>query len=385
VTARPESSEPFAKMARWWWRRLPVRVRTVSLTLAVALADGSYLRAWPVFGAVLPPLAVAIGLALGALHPGPVFSASAIVLAILALISGFGAGLGAWTWVGFVVGDLAFADRSSLPSGNIAFLGLGLVLIYVLVWVQLVVGPLLAVSSRKLLLRLPPRWRAALAHPAGLVIQVVVQCLFTVGWAHAAAFMIRPLWSYFDGTPDIADIQPLQNSAPWLGLIAALTTSVRLGLEASARRRHPEILTSIPPGGRPWPLGIRIVAQVALLWLLLSGLAGSVLERLALLVALSLVVITRLAVVPRLRRFVGLVARIPTLLRLIICLAVGFGLAQAIVVPAAASGTRSFASMLGVILGSMAVGAFLLPSPAPRGAQPALPPPAATPSVEAPT
>jgi hypothetical protein len=205
------------KQALWWWQRLPDRVRRLSFTLGVALADGSYLVAWPAVAALLPPAAVVFGFILGALHPGPVYSTSVVVLIILAAISGFGAGPGAWTWVGFVVGDLFFADRSELPPNNPLSVALSLVVEYLILAGLLIVGPLLAVSARRMLLGLPARWRDLASRWLGPALQVVVQAVYTFGWAHAAAFMLRPLWSYAGGSPDIADIQPLQASAPWLG------------------------------------------------------------------------------------------------------------------------------------------------------------------------
>jgi hypothetical protein len=142
-------------------------------------------------------------------------------------------------------------------------------------------------------------------------------------------------------------------------------------LELIARRNHPRIATPVPAPRKPWPLAIRIIGQVLVSSLLLSGLATTVLEFVALVLALTLIVIARLAVVPRLRRWVSVIGRIPILLRLLVCLAVGFVLAQAVVVPAARSGEQSFASMLGVILASLVLAAFLLPGPSPSTAEPA--------------
>jgi hypothetical protein len=364
VSSLQVPSGPLGKTAAWWWQGLPDRARSVSLTLAVVLGDGSYFRAWPAVGAVVPPAAMLVGFGLGALHPGPVFSVSVVVLIILTVISALGAGPGAWTWLGFVVGDLLFADRSALPPTNLAVRVLALVLEYLILWGLLVVGPLLAVSARRLQLGLPARWRDSIGRWAGPVLLVLVQAAYTFGWAHASAFMLRPLWSYAGSTPDIDDIRPLQVSAPWLGLIAGVVAGGRLWLEHRAHRQSTPAPPPLRPPRKPWPLPVRVVAQVLLLSLLLSGLVGTVLEGLALLLAVVLIVLTRLVVVPRLPRYLHLVNRIPRLVRIAVCLAVGFLLAQLIVVPAAASGEQSFATMLGVVLASLLLAAFLLPGAA---------------------
>jgi hypothetical protein len=374
-----------APVAEWSWIRLPVLVRPFSQVLSVALGDGAFLRRWPLAGALVPPAALLAGLAAGALHPGPVYSSWAPVLALLALVAGFGAGPGSWAWLGFVLGDWLFADRTTLPgfgyrlrSGSLTegllHAWIPLLLAYLLLWSLLAVAPLLATSTRWTTRALLRRRAPALAGPAGVAAHLVTLMLYVPAWAYATSFLIRPLWSYAGSIPATSDIEPLQSSAGWLGLLAVLAGSVRLGLEHNARMPLP-VATRPPAGGqaRPdpaWGLPVRAGLQVLLLTLLLSGIVADLVQGLLLVAVLGGVVLLRLVVVPRWRRYAAVVQRVPAILRMVACLGVGYVGSELFVQPQAESGERSFLSMLAVVVLCLAVGALLLPGPARPAAAP---------------
>jgi hypothetical protein len=356
------------ELAAFWWRRLPAWLRPWSLVAAMAASDGTFLRRWPRAGALVPPAAVLAGVVLGALHPGPLFTDSVVVLAGLALLSGFGAATGGWAWLGFTTADLVAADRSTLPVGQFttdplpvaAARGwLPIALAYLLLAVLLVSIPLIAASTR-FTARLALRSAPSLVAPLGDGARVAVQGLATMAWAYAAAFLIRPVWSYSGRSPNQQDIAPLQDGALWWGLLAALACGARLWLER--RAGLPPLLPPRPAQPRfTQSPRFRAVWQVGLLSWLLSGLAGNVVEFLALAAGLAGIVALRLVVVPRWRGYVAVVTRLPVAARVAVSLAFSYLSAKLVVEPLAETGESSFISLVVVVLLSLLVGALLLP------------------------
>src|SRR5262245_41799418 len=106
---------PQPKLIDWWWLRVPMAARRISLSLSAVLTDGLYLTAWPQVGAIAPPLSLLIGFLLGWLRftPGNTFTFSIYMMALMLVVSSLGAGLGAWLWTGYVIGDF-FLFRSPL-------------------------------------------------------------------------------------------------------------------------------------------------------------------------------------------------------------------------------------------------------------------------------
>jgi hypothetical protein len=366
-TSPTPGASSLSRFGLWWWRWLPKHAHRFSMTLGVALSDGSYVLAWPAAAALVPPACLGVGLALGALHPGPVFSASTLVLIVFAFVSGIGAGQGTWTWLGFAIGGIFNDDRRDLPTVS-APLGLALVVLAnLLTWALLVIGPLLALSARWLIHSTSRHWPGWLKVGVSPVIYVFVLAFYTFGWAHAAAFLVRPLWSYAGSTPDISSVAPLQRWAPVLGLVAGVVACARLWLEKVARSRGWR--ADLPPAGRePAPIAARVVGQFLLVTFLLSGFATNAVEAVVLVAGVALVVALRLLIVPRASQWVIKVRRVPVILRIALCVTFGYVCAQLVVVPAARSGTQSFASMLGVILLSLVLSSVLIPGPGRRRA-----------------
>src|SRR4051812_22535507 len=107
---------PIDRAVTLLWERIPTLMARVSLTLSVALSDGAYVRAWPYAAVGLPVGASVLGVALGVLHPGGVYSYSTVVLALLVAVSGVGAAAGTYAFTGYVIADLIADNRSALPG-----------------------------------------------------------------------------------------------------------------------------------------------------------------------------------------------------------------------------------------------------------------------------
>jgi hypothetical protein len=137
-----------------WWMRVPAATRRVSRILPAILADGLYLSAWPRVAAIAPPLALLLGLLLGWLHfaPGETFTFSILVMALMLLVSNFSAALGAWLWLGYVVGDF-FLFRRNIYSYSVleqfVHVRVPLLIAYVLLAMLLVFIPLLSPWLRR--------------------------------------------------------------------------------------------------------------------------------------------------------------------------------------------------------------------------------------------
>jgi hypothetical protein len=110
-----------ARANDFFWHELPASTAQRSATWASLGADGDHLAAWPILGAGLPALAGLLGFAIGVGHFGYAPSDQIVFLFSLPALLAFvvlgmqGAGVGLWMWLGFAVGDLAWAVLS-LPS-----------------------------------------------------------------------------------------------------------------------------------------------------------------------------------------------------------------------------------------------------------------------------
>jgi hypothetical protein len=368
------------------WVRLPAAARRVSFTLALLLADGAYLRAWPPLGAGVPVagagLGVLVALALRVFDVGPLYTYSFLGVALLLLVGGLGAGAGVWTWLGFTLTDLVIGDRAALP-GFRPYYGGGPEYVLTRGWVPLLVAYLLLFGlvafvplvSHAFALRSEVavgRAQADLAPLAGGLTYVVVLAAFTYGWAQAVPFLVRPVWSFAGLVPDIAAVQPIQSHTVGLGAVAGLTGAARAVLTVMARprlRRLPVAPALVAPGRGVPSTGRRLAgaaAQAAVLTLLLSGLLANVAVALVFLALIFGTLVLRTVVVPALPVWPDLVRRVPVLLRVAACALVAYAMTSVVVEPAVRAGERSFTSLVIAVLASLLLSVFLLPGPPPR-------------------
>ncbi|MEU5853488.1 hypothetical protein [Saccharopolyspora shandongensis] len=364
-------------VADFVWVHLPAAVSRLSVTLGFALRDGDYLRAWPPAAIVMPPAALLVGALLGAVHPGPTYTFSAIAIGVLAVVAGLGAGLGCWAWLGFVLADLFLGNRSTLPG----FAGYGfgtqrlmqgylpLAVSYLVLAVLLVLAPVLA---RGLALRTTAVLRAhrGVARTVELALSAVLFAVLTYAWTQATAFLIRPLWSFSGETPTTAAIQPLQQHAVALAVAAFCAGACRGALAMLAADRAPITPTS-PRQDRGHSSArtiLRIATvpiQAAFLTLLMAGLIASPSQGTLVWLALCVILYARLLLIPRIPVYPALIRRIPLLARLAVAVALSYLLATLLVEPAAQRGETSFVSTLVVLLLSLAAASLLMPAPPP--------------------
>jgi hypothetical protein len=110
----------------------------------------------------------------------------------------------------------------------------------------------------------------------------------------------------------------------------------------------------------PWPL--RAVLESLVFSALFAGMMASGFEAVVVFAVFFAICALRLAVVPRLTRYVRLVDRVPRLVRILACCAVAYLAALAIAEPAVVRGEPSFLPMLAACLPALVVASFLLPA-----------------------
>lgn len=162
-----------------------------------------------------------------------------LVVALLALGILWGrAALG--FWAGFVVLDALTVDprRSSTIVGDsdmavmLAFVASRL-LVYYLLYLLVVRGPQLArtyaevVSRTQVVARLPGQ--------LGLGVVGVAYCATMAGlafiWSQAAAVLVRPAYTWFDASPDVDAVEPVQTAGAVLALVALVVAAARFALD----------------------------------------------------------------------------------------------------------------------------------------------------------
>ena len=361
------------------WRRVPSAAARVSTLLGAVLGDGAYLRAWPALALLAPPLAAAVGFALGATHPGEVYSYSIAVMALLAAVGALGAALGFWALVGFAAGDIVLANgpaalaqtvaHSPNPGTEISHIYAPLVLSYLVLGVLLVVVPLVAavlrlqtVAALELRLRLAAgsgRLAPMGVQGAGYLAHMGVQAVLSFFWAQAASFLIRPMWSFSGGAPPIEAIAPLQTQA-WAIVLATMAAVGLRAVLATAVGADDRPLPGVP-SRRRWPRWLSIPVQAAVFTVLMLGLLSSVAEAAVFAILLCGVLCVREVLAPRLG-FYSLVMRVPVLLRLAALLGIAYLLGSLVLQPLVERGVDSFRPLLLVLVISMAIGACLLPA-----------------------
>lgn len=360
----------FVPAANLLWRTLPERARRVSVLLAAIIGDGAYLRAWPPIAAIVPPALLVIGLLIGADHDHETYTYSLALLTLLAVIAGFGAALGFWTWLGYVLGDLLLFDRSPYPTvfaGSTDRVYIPILISYALLGALLMFTPIIATGFRFRATRAMPRSSGWVTGGA-FAFQAVIQSMLTYSWAQSTAFLIRPFWSYQDSFPDIAAITPLQQHSGRLALATgaavvargALTVwSLRAGPRTDGAKRERAVQTR--PARRPVPVWIRVPLTAIGMTVLASGLLSGFRQGILVATLLAVILMVRAVVVPRIPVWSTMIRRVPLLVRAAFATWFAYLLAKHFVVPEADRGTVAFTPVVTSIVWSAGITAFLLP------------------------
>jgi hypothetical protein len=293
-----------------WWIRLPQSARRLALRPVLALVDGLFIAVWPRLAAVLSPVALFLGLLLGAFHPGfdRVFSESWLMLILAVLFGVFSANLGAFFLAGFALGDFflfhtAWAYRGSLLSGLVN-VRLPLLIEYSLLGFM-TTGIALATKSLLAQLRPPqsvPRDMQVLLAAGG---HLGMTLLFVYLWMQVVPILIRPVFTWPGGSPSVQAMQILQQAGWPLLLVAALASLGRMGLQQLVSR-HPQWQARLDAreqqlnDARPLaPLSAKVplVARVAFtaIWstLMLSGMLQAWWDGLVLLAVIGVLQLAR--------------------------------------------------------------------------------------------
>jgi hypothetical protein len=357
------------RLVRVTWADAPRRAGRVSRTLGFALADGGYLAPWPLAALLAPVIALVLGAAAALTQGGITFAYSLPALVVFAFLSGIGAGPGIWALLGYVVTDLATGNAFDGFGGSGGSTVLTVVqsfaaalISYAVLATLLVFVPLTAVGLREEVvrhLRLSRQW----ARPA---VHALLAAVLVWAWAQAAAFLLRPVWTFRGAYPDVPPIQNLQFDTWVLVLVAAVAASGRSLVEGRAVQRLPlwlqEPVVDLAAARPRLPLQVAVPLRAFALMLLMSGLVASLLEAFVLFVAL-LVPLTAQALLGRERPVVAMVLRVPLVFRLAAVVVAAYIIANAVVEPRLFQ--SSFAPMLVAVVLSLLVAAVLLPQQEP--------------------
>lgn len=354
------------RLADLAWVTTPRRVYRRSVLLGAALADGGYLGNWPRLGPLLLPAAGIAGLLVGIGHPNDLYSYSLLLTTVLAAVSSLGASLGVWALAGFTIGDLTLARigestqlRLGFHSEGLRALG-ALTVTYVVLAGLLVLVPLVASLGRSAIYdRLAQR-------PWGGKVAGVALVAFSAGlaflWTQSTAFLIRPAWSYFNNSPDVRGIAPLQQRGWLLALVVALAVVARLFLERAGSwtpARDFSVVGSTRRSSVPWWL--LALGRSLFVTLMLSGLLAGPFEAALCFLAVLGVSVLHIRVLPGLTRYVAAVERIPLAVRLLGILIIAYLLGLLIVERVRDRGGDSFLPVLVATVLSLLAIAILLP------------------------
>jgi hypothetical protein len=334
--------------------------------LGIALADGSYLRAWPVIAPAVPLVATLLGFTVGAAHPDDLYTYSLLLTLVLGVLATFGASLGLWTLIGFVVGDLVLArvgepSQLSLTPDLEGLRALAALLISYLILAGLLVLIPAAASAARIGMA---TWLAGRTwgQTVASVTLVVVQVGLAYRWTQSTPFLIRPVWSFFSLTPDVSGIEPLQQRGWVLALAVGLAAVGRLLLERAAGwspLRDGWPVDVVSPWASPWWLAV--LGRSVFVTAMLSGLIGSPVGAAVVFLAVLGISVVHVRILPSLPRYVRTVRRVPLLIRCLTVVVLAFLLGTLIVEGARERGSDSFVSVIVATLISLVIVAALLP------------------------
>jgi hypothetical protein len=357
--------------AWWWWVDVPRRLGRRFVTLSIIAVDGHVLMALGPFAALLPPSALAGGIATGALHPGfeDTFTESLALMLLFVAVGTVSTQLGLLATVGFALGDFFVHHDEWTARGRFGGLGFGdepagllsnpvlanLIVDRVPLLIQYALLAALAIGipigARGLAGSVAGRLR--LPEGVHLVVAAVLVAItaFVLGrlWASAAPLVIRPVftWTIDDGinqgpVPEDA-IAPIQDNVDWIARVAALAVIGRAMLTWLLQRTGPDTLRRaeqaiLAPIERRHarPTAFRTIVQAALVAgvavLLLAGMIDDLWAAGVLAAAFFVARLARSGLIPLpTQRWREVVSRIPVLFRYGAALLVMNGVAKAVI------------------------------------------------------
>jgi hypothetical protein len=347
------------------WARLPRAVARLSPALASILTDGVYLVRGTFVGAGMPVLCLLFGMLAGARHEGETYTASLLIMGFLGAVGMLSAHLGLWGTLGYAVGDLVLRDRAiSQPQGLLALL-----LSYGLLALLTVYLPLLTGGARLVSRNVNPR-----GNPP-MTLELLTAAAVTGGgvfvWSQALRVLIRPVFAWQDVQAGLEEVAPLRDRWQVLVGILAVTAALRVWREHSARgelvKAHvAEVRAALAqrPHSRlmPWPRPVAIGAGAALLTLVVAGLISSPAQALLVLAFFAVLLQSRGRFAEM--RWPPSVTRVPTLARVLLAMAVGYGMSWVLL----GVGDGSWPALVGACL-TAALVSLAAVQPRPQGTQ----------------
>jgi hypothetical protein len=330
------------RVARLFWIELPSAAGRRWPLLRTVLSDGWYLLAWPRTAALAPVGAVVLGFGLGAFRPisEAIFTFSVFWPILLVIPAAFGAGLGAWAWIGFVFGDFFLFPhlffRTSVAehflTERVPLLISYEVLLGLMVLLPLAAVALPATITRPLAGRVPSR--ALLT--ARIVLAALVAGLTATSWSASVQVLLHPIALLGGGVQSPTAVQALRNGGIALIWLAAGLTALRALLQPLLERLAVRGWPEAVPGPEQEPRKdwlrqlVGSLASAAFVTLALLALVEEPWQLLLLFAALFASAVLRRILLPRMPGFSVAMNRIPLLLRIVIIGAIGYAIGEVV-------------------------------------------------------
>lgn len=326
--ATPSTPTPFDQPARVLWTDLPRAVARVSPNIGRALNErAGWLDRVPALAVLAVPGAFLVGAVLGAFHWGnpAAYSSSLTVVAVLLAVScACGAGVGAWLTFGYAIGDfVVYSHPYQLADTPVNVVGLrvGLLVSYIGLYVLLALVPLSAAAAR----------RAVLARTDNVALVMLAQSTAAAAlafvWAQSVPLLLRPMFVWapdptLDKVPPIGAINPVQSNGATFAVVAALCSIAMAIVVHSGSDDWSPPTTLLARTGAAEGF-IRAFASGALFTLMFSGLAASVLDFVVLYALVQVACLLRLAILPRLPRYLAELDKVPLVVRVLLPMVLG--------------------------------------------------------------
>jgi hypothetical protein len=326
-------------MIEFWWNYLPLKVSQISSILALTLADGIYLIAWKKVATFTPPLVLVLGFLIGWSHfgDGDTFTYSILAMGLMLAISSFSAGLGAWLWLGYVLGDFFLFPHLKNPNwlnfNTFIYVLLPLLLSYFLLGFLLVSIPLSTKVLRRLtlpsleekLLVITVTQRLIMTRiAAGL--QAIIAAVLVYVWTQTVPTLIRPIYTWQGHQPPVKAIAPLQQNGQILVALAAICGIIRIIFEyrALVKPNVKQFLSKFQlefnqTAASQKLLSVWIVVPIKAVFstFIISGILSSWLDTILLFISLLLAMFLRESLIVRLNTgWINWVCKVPLLVRL---------------------------------------------------------------------
>lgn len=363
----PPAAQPTAPAAapgdgllRLWYVRLPRAVESVAPRVAGALADGAWTAIWPRLAAFAPLVGVALGLAMGLLHPFlpsriegyPRAWSELLPFMMLVIAAGLVSGtVGVAILAGYVAGDLArFLLWLVTEFENLIYFGSLLPFIAGYLGSALISYLLLAIPAftlpqvaRDFAERAPVRRIASAGTRkiARAAVYVLAAGALTFFWTRAVVVLLRPVFTWRQNNPNVEAIYPVQFQWEWLVGTAVIAAIVGIVLRQLVMRRSPGAIRiaalqaqrwhgARPPGGFWRRMGP--IPQIALFagaaTLLLAGTYEDFMDPILVFAIAVLAAAWRMGIIRPTTAWARTVERVPALGRLVIAGIVGYGMAR---------------------------------------------------------